>query len=251
MSAADRMLWYKSWTETRRFFIMGAVMLCTLVVALYMSYPGTPGKEFPHGAIAVGADQVRTMAADARSYIWLHWFGNTLLIWLPFLALAVAGTGIPASSRAYYALSMPVSRRRIASIRAATGFVELIAAAAVSSLLVSGLALAVGTTYPPWESAVQTLLAVAGVSAFYGLFVFLSATLGGMSKAIAGGAFLLLYGMLTFLIPQVREHSVFRLMTGDMYFLHGQIPWLTIAACLVCGSTLVWISVTIVTRRDY
>ena len=256
MSSADRMIWYKAWTDTRRYFVSGITILFAMVLALYMSYPGDPGKEFPHGAIAVGVDQVRALAQDARSYIWLHWFGTTLLLYLSCLAIAVAGTGFaPAASggskRGYYLMSMPVSRRKLASIRIALGLAELGVAAVIPSLLVSAMALTVGQIYSPMESMMHALLAVAGVTAFYGLFVLLSAMLGELSKAVAGIAILFLYGMFTFLIDGVRQRSIFRLMTGDTYFLCGEVPWLAIAACVSFGLICVFGALTIVDRRDY
>jgi hypothetical protein len=68
---------------------------------------------------------------------------------------------------------------------------------------------------------------------------------------VAGGAVLFLYGMFTFLTNGVREFSVFRLMTGDTYFLRGEIPWLGVLACLAFAATLMYASVRIVERRDF
>jgi ABC-type transport system involved in multi-copper enzyme maturation permease subunit len=256
MSTADGILWYKAWIDTRRYFALGMTSLLGMVLALYMSYPGEPEKEFPHGALAVGVDLTRSLAHDARSYIWLHWFGNTTLIWLPLIALALASTGLPTASfeeagTSYYTLTMPASRRKLTLIRVATGFLELAVAALLPSLLVSVLARARGQSYPASESGTHALLALAGATAFYGLFVFFGTTLGERSKAIVGLALLFLYGMTTFLIDAVRQYSIFRLMTGDMYFLRGTIPWLAIFACVACGVVLTGASLLVVERRDY
>src|SRR5947209_14109204 len=98
MSTVNGVLWHNAWTDTRNYFRIGFLTLIAMVGAMYMSYPGAPGKEFPHGALARGVDQGRALAQDGRSYIWLHWFGNTVLIWLPLLALALASPGsVPAT----------------------------------------------------------------------------------------------------------------------------------------------------------
>jgi len=257
MSAADRILWYKAWTETRLFFRLGLVYLSASALALYAGYPDDYTMRFPNGALAVSAEQVRALLHDGRTYIWLSWFGTSLLLGLSFLSLALAGTGIVrnpdggAAPGVAYALSMPVSRRKLAGVRVATGLLELAAAAALSSLLVCLLAPTQGQSIPIRDVMAHVLLAVIGVSALYGLFVFLSAVLGELSKAVAGGAVLLLYGMFTFLVDGVRRLSVFRLMTGDTYFLRGEIPWLGAMACITVAATLMYASVRMVEHRDF
>ena len=90
MTADVRALLYRSWLETHRPFRLGIIMMIAMGFALFMQYPGVPGKEFPHGALAVGVAQVRALPHDVRSYIWLRWFGNTLILWWPVMALFVA-----------------------------------------------------------------------------------------------------------------------------------------------------------------
>jgi len=257
MSEADKMLWYKAWTETRWFFWPGMTFLAASGLALYAGYPDDYATRFPNGAIAVSAEQVRALLHDGRAYIWLSWFGTSLLLGLSFLALALASTGLVrspdtgAAPGVTYALSMPVSRRRLAGVRMATGLLELAAAGIVSSVLVCALAPTQGQSFPLREGAAHVLLAVSGVSALYGLFVFLSATLGEVSKAVAGGALLFLYGMFTFLTSGVRRLSVFRLMTGDTYFLRGEVPWLGVVACVAVSAALMYASLRVVERRDF
>ena len=51
MSAADRILWYKAWTETRLFFGPGLAFLMASALALYAGYPDDYTARFPNGAI--------------------------------------------------------------------------------------------------------------------------------------------------------------------------------------------------------
>jgi hypothetical protein len=257
MSAADKILWYKAWTETRLFFSLGLAFLLASALSIYVGYPDDYTQRFPNGAIAVSTEQVRTLLVDGRAYIWLSWFGTSLLLGLSFLALALASPGIVrgpeggASPGVTYALSMPVSRRRLVGVRMATGLLELAAAAILPSILVCVLAPTQGASFPIREGLVHTLLAMSGVGALYGLFVFVSAALGELSKAVVGGGVLFLYGIFTFLTSGVRRWSVFRLMTGDTYFVRGEIPWLGVLACVVFAATLLYASVRIVERRDF
>jgi hypothetical protein len=256
MSPAGKAVWHKSWTETRLFFRIGLAFLLASALALYVGYPDDYTKRFPNGALAVGAEQVRTLLHDGRAYIWLSWFGTSLLLGLSFLALALASTGIVRSPEGgaapgvTYALSMPVSRRKLASVRIAVGILELAAAAIVSTLLVCALAPIQGQSFPVGQGVAHALLATAGALGLYGVFVFLSATLGELPKAVAGGTLLFLYGAFTFLTDGVRRFSVFRLMTGDTYFESGVIPWLGIGTSIALATTLVYASIRIVEGRD-
>jgi hypothetical protein len=61
---------------------------------LYAGYPDDYTERFPNGAIAVGAEQVRALLHDGHTYIWLSWFGTSLLLGLSLLSLALASTGV-------------------------------------------------------------------------------------------------------------------------------------------------------------
>jgi hypothetical protein len=257
MSAADRVLWHKAWTETRWYFRGGVAFLLASAVALYVGYPDVFETRFPNGAIAVAGDEVRALLHDDRAYVWLSWFGTSLLLGLSFLALALASPGLVkspdggASPGVLYALSMPVSRRRLAGVRMGAGVAELFAAAVLSSLLVCGLGAVQGAAFPLGQAVVHALLAASGALALYGFFAFLAATLGELNKAVVGGALLVLGGLFTFLAGGVRRYSVFRLMTGDTYFRTGEVPWLGLAASLGVALAFLYASVRIVERRDF
>ncbi len=107
-----------------------------------------------------------------------------------------------------------------------------------------------GASFPVGEGLTHALLAMSGVSALYGLFVLLSAVLGELSKAILGGTVLFLYGTFTFLTNGVRRFSVFR-MTGDAFFMRGEVPWLGVLACVACAALLMYAAIRIVEGRDF
>jgi hypothetical protein len=257
MSAADRVLWHKAWTETRAYFRWGVLFLLASAVALYVGYPDAVETRFPNGTIAVGADEARALLHGDRAYVWLSWFGTSLLLGLSFLALAVASPGLVknadggASPGVHYALSMPVSRRRLAGVRLAAGMTELFAAAVLSSLLVCLLGAMHGTAFPVGQAVVHALLAACGALALYGLFALLAAMLGELNKAVLGGALLVLCGLFTFVARGARRYSVFRLMTGDTYFRTGEVPWLALAASIGVALALLYASLRVVERRDF
>jgi len=249
MTAVIRALWYRSWLETHRPFRLGIIMMIAMGFALFMQYPGVPGKEFPHGALAVGVDQVRALPRDVRSYIWLRWFGNTLILWWPIMALFVAGTGI---STPAYLLSLPVRRRTVMGIRILSGLLELAAATLISTVFVWVLSLfRADEHYALLEALAHATLMMAGGLGLYGFFVLLATLLGERDKLVAGIGFLFLYGMLTFLVDGFRQYSVLRVMTGDSYFFHGEVPWTGLAISLIVAIAMIATSVRLVERRDY
>jgi ABC-type transport system involved in multi-copper enzyme maturation permease subunit len=207
--------------------------------------------------LAVPKDVVCAVLHEGRAYVWLSWFGTSLLLGLSFLALGLAGPGLvrppggAASAGVAYTLSMPVTRRQWAGVRMATGILELGAAATVASLAVSILSRTQAEAFPVGAALAHAVLSFVGAVALYGVFTLLSATLGEAGKAILGGAFLFLYGMFTFLIDGFRRASVFRLMTGDTYFLRGEVPWTGLAACVVLAALTLSASLALVERRDF
>ena len=62
------MLWYKSWLDTRRWFLLGLMAPLGQVLALYMSYPMDAATTYPNGALGVSpAEMVLVRAGDFRS----------------------------------------------------------------------------------------------------------------------------------------------------------------------------------------
>ena len=258
MSSADKALWHKAWSETQWYFRGGLAFLLASAAALYIGYPDSYRGAVPErchrggGRTGARAPARRTLIHLAQLVRYVPAPGVVLVWPWPWPAPGIVRDrdGSPAPG-VTYALSMPISRSRLAGVRMATGLLELTAAAILTSLLVSALARTQGQSFPAGEALVHALLAVGGATALYGLFAFLSATLGELNKAVLGGAFLFLYGLLTFLIPGVRRYSVFRVMTGDTYFLGGDIPWSGLVACCAFALALMVASIRVVERRDF
>jgi hypothetical protein len=249
MTADTRALWRRSFLETERPFRLGVIMMIALGFGLFMQYPGSPGTEFPHGALAVGVAQVRSLPPDLRSYVWLRWFGNTLILWWPIMALFVAGAGV---STPTYLLSLPVRRRTVVGIRVAVGLLELAAATLISTLVMwVGWQFRAQEHYSVLEALAHAGLMIAGGVGFYGFFVLLGATLGERDKLIAGVAFLFLYGMFTFLVEEFRRYSLLRVMTGDTYFFRGEVPWVGLAISLGIAVATIATALRVIERRDY
>src|SRR5215213_6362363 len=65
------MVWYKSWLDTQRWFLLALMFPLAQVLALYMSYPLDPATSFPNGALGVSpAEMTLVRLGDFRSYVW-------------------------------------------------------------------------------------------------------------------------------------------------------------------------------------
>jgi hypothetical protein len=89
------MLWYQSFLETRRWFILAITVLAAQVIALYVAYPMDPMTSFPNGALGVLSDEMAQLrTGDFRGYVWVRWFSTTMLLFWPVYVIALAGTDL-------------------------------------------------------------------------------------------------------------------------------------------------------------
>jgi len=135
------MLWLKWWLDTQRWFLLGVFLLIAQVVAFYVSYPMDPKITFPNGALCVLPSEMPLLRTDDFSnYVWLRWLSNTMLLFWPFVAIALAGTGFEQRAGREYLLSLPVSRTRAMLTRLALVMAELAVATVVPTLLLCAMA---------------------------------------------------------------------------------------------------------------
>ncbi len=236
------------------FFLLGMFSLIAMVGALNMAYPGSPGQEFPHGALAVRLADVRSLPQDARSYIWLHWFGKH---W-SFGSRSGCGLGkyrISSTRRRHGVIPSRVGTPGIAENHGrhsrGYGFCRIVGRSRYP--LAAGLR---GSVTPgPVVLSTRSHGSVSFGSCgswrvVCPVCVFLChARRDGEGNS--GMPTLFLFGMFTFLVDGVQRYSIYRLMTGDMYFLKGEIPWLAIAVSVCASLLLIAGSLAIVERRDY
>ena len=253
------MLWYKSWLETRwRFYIGLAILICmaTMIVAshplIMKMMPAAPRFE---GRLGEMVESALSLISDYRGYAWSQWFGKNLLnAWTVFAVLLGIGglTRESANASALFTLSLPVSRRRQAAVRFATGAVELALLALVPSLFIPLLSPSVGQSYSLADTLVHSLFLVLGGMAVYAGATLLSALMADQWRPllIALGAAAIL-GLLGTIFPAVARYSVFRVMSAESYFFQGQAPWLGAAASLAAAAAMWYGAARVVERRDF
>jgi hypothetical protein len=246
------MLWYKSWLDTRRWFVLGLLALLGQVFALYMSYPMDPATTYPNGALGVSpAEMILVRAGDFRSYVWVRWFSTSMLLAWPVFAAALAGTGFEASSGREYLLSLPVTRGRIAWTRLALGGGEIVALTIVTSLVVCAMAPLVGQRLPVADAIAHSIILSVGGFGLFGLVVFLRTTASDLGAYLAIAGVIVIWGGITFFAKDLTPYSLFRVMNGADYFFYRRVPWTALGLSAAVGSALVYASVRIVERRDF
>src|SRR5919109_616752 len=168
------MLWYKSWLETQRWFLLAITLLAAQVLVLYMSYPMDPVTSYPNGALGVLPREMALLrTGDFRSYIWLRWFSTTMLLIWPVFTLRLAGTGLEGTRGREYLLSLPVTRRTVMGTRLLVVLAEVVLFTAVPTLLLCAMAPLVGQHYPISDALIHVLILMGGGFGLFGLMTFL------------------------------------------------------------------------------
>jgi hypothetical protein len=188
--------------------------------------------------------------------VWSQWFRQNLpQTWSLFAALL--GTGGLVSQAAsggggLYTLSLPVSRRRLLGVRAATGLSELLVLAFVPSLLLPLLSPGVGQAYALGDALVHSAcLFVAGGVVFCAT-IFLASVFHDIWRPalITLGAALVLS---TFeqLLPRSSGAGLFGTMSAEVYFRRGDVPWLGLVLSAAASTALLYAAARNLERRDF
>ena len=255
------MLWYKAWLETRWRFLIGlAVLLCSAmgvvftyprVVALLPAVSTTNLTGFVGERIKEAAELERTY----RGYVWYQWFHqNMAQIGTLFAVLLGAGGLLSHASggAAVFTLSMPASRQRLMGVRAAAGLAEWGALALFPQLLLALFSPAVGQTFGLADALVHALCVFAGGAVFFSLAILLSTEFSDVWRplliavAIAVGV-----AMVEAFAGRLSAYAPFRVMSGEMYFRTGHLPWLGLTAAALATAALLYAASVNIARRDF
>ncbi len=253
------MLWYKHWLETRWRFFIGLAVLTALSAMVVFTEPLTSvameNFQDPGGMVGEILREQIELSKTYEGYVWIQWFGKNLLFgWLMLAILIGVGGVVTESTRggALFTLSLPVTRRKMLAVRAATGASELAVLALVPSLLIPLLSLLIGETYSAGEAIVYVMLMVAGGIVFFAFSILLSTIFSDKIKPIVVGLIVVfVLETVSLLVKKFAPYSVTKIMSGADYFRTGELPLAGLAASLAVAAVMFYLSLRIVERRDF
>jgi ABC-2 type transport system permease protein len=253
------MLWYKGWLETRWRFLAGMLLLVTFAALGVAARPAVSNMqvEMPNlgGRLGELVREGLALMGSYEGYVWSQWFGKNLLQFWTMLAVLIGAGGLAterAGGAALWTLSLPVTRRRLLAVRAGVGAAELLALAVVPSLAVCLLSPLVGESYAVADALAHSFILCAGGSFFYALSLLLSTIFQDQLKAVlAGMSAAIVMGLLALFSERLADYSVYKVMTGESYFLGGAPPWGGLAACLAAAALMFFVSLRVLERRDF
>jgi ABC-type transport system involved in multi-copper enzyme maturation permease subunit len=239
-------------------FFLGLVSFMAVSALSVLMYPvalrQTVEQPDVQGRFLFLLNDLKLMRNGYASYIWWGWFGNHLpALWTMFaLILGWGGLAIERASGAIsFTLSLPVSRRRWLAVRFASGAVQLIILAFVSSLGIPVLSRLIGQTYAVTDATVYALQVIAGGMVFLS-FAFLLTTISG-NEPVSGVIAWTVVGTLwaLSLTETFAPYSIYRIMGGESYFFKGTLPWMGLLVSMALALGLLYLSVQIAERQDF
>jgi ABC-type transport system involved in multi-copper enzyme maturation permease subunit len=151
-----------------------------------------------------------------------------------------------------FTLSLPASRNRLFGVRAAAGLAELLVLAFVPSLLIPLLSPAVGETYGVGNALIHSACLFIAGAVFFSLAFLFSTMFDDLWRPLllalaAAGALWLFELALRDLAP----YSIFRVMSAEVYFRTGQLPWLGLLACAIASAAMLYGAAINMAHQDF
>jgi ABC-2 type transport system permease protein len=255
------MLWYKSWLETRWRFVIGLILLMLSAAATVLAYPQVV-KLLPmvsnvdlSGEIGRRITESLLLARDYRGYVWSQWFGQKMTQQWSLFAVLLGTGGLLAQSSgggALFTLSLPVSRNRLLGVRAATGLAELLLLALVPSLLIPVLSPTIGHTYGIGDALVHSACMFIAGSVLFCLAFLLSTVFSDVWRPLLIVLCVaIVLGLSEYVFPDLAPYSLFRVMSAEVYFRGGGLPWLGLLASAALSVVMLYAATRNIARQDF
>jgi hypothetical protein len=256
------MLWHKAWLETRWRFLIGFVVLICAAIGVVVTYPYLAAQvgSLDAATATVGGtlgDQIReglSLTREYRGYVWWQWFRQNLRdVWTVFAVLLGTGGLLSQASGggALFTLSLPVSRRRLLGIRAATGLAELAVLAIVPTLAIPLLSPAIGQTYGMGEALVHALCFVLSGAIFFSLAFALSTVFSDVWRPALIALAIFYSVSFVEVAAAPTRFGIIETMTAQTYFRSGQLPWGGLIAAIVASGAMIYAGIRNIERRDF
>jgi ABC-type transport system involved in multi-copper enzyme maturation permease subunit len=255
------MLWYKSWLDTRWRFLIGLGLLMIVACGTLFDYVATrqlmplAGSINATGEIGRRIKEAVELGREYRGFVWLQWFRQNLSQMGTLFAVLLGSGGLlsrASGGGALYMLSLPASRNRLAGVRAATGLAEFLVLVVVPSLLIPLFSPAIGQRYSIVDALVHSgCLFVAG-AVFFSLAFLLSTVFGDPWRPLLLACFVALaLAASEATIQGFSRFGIFHVMSGEVYFRSGQLPWLGLLASTALSAALLYGATRNLARQDF
>jgi hypothetical protein len=253
------MLWYKSWLETRWWFLVSLAILTVAAAGIPLSYPWVmklaPNLDVVGGPLGEQIRKILDQMKDYRTYVWTQWWAKNLVEIWTVLAIRLGAGGLLAESargRVLFTLALPVSRRAVFGVRCAVGVSEIVVLALIPSLIIRILSPSVDQTYPLSDVLIHCGLLLAAGLVFFSVTVLLSSVFVDQWKPILmtlGAAILI--GLIWRLAPDSPPFSLVPVMIGNDYHFYGRIPWGGALTAIALSGAILYGALTLVERHDF
>lgn len=246
-----KMLWYKSWVETRWRFAFALSIL--LIFSLWSVL------RFPNAVQSGVRDMQQHKHPNAAlrgvaTYTQVEIFEKLTLLWAIFSVMLGTG-GLLRERRlgtASFLLSLPISRRRLLAVRCVVSLVEA-TCLALAAYAVVPLAFPLVNQSYSFGLALRyaLILAVSGASfVVYGILI--SALMEGAGwPAIIGASTAFLSLALGELVSAFSRYAPFPVLSGESYFRYGAVPWTGMSISLVIAALMLALVLWIVKWQDF
>ena len=255
------MLWYKSFLETRSRFLIGLAILMLSVTGTVLAYPRVaqllplvPSMD-TSGEIGRRIKDIADLSRTYHGYIWVQALRQNVTQMLTFFAVLLGTGGLlsqASGSGALFTLSLPVSRNRLLAVRTATGLAELAALAFVPILVLPLISPAVGGHFGIVDALVHgACLFVAG-SVLLSLASLLSTVFHDTWRPVLiACACAAVLGIAEAFFGELSRYSLFGVMSGEIYFRDGGVPWLGLLASAAVSATMLFAASRNLARQDF
>jgi ABC-2 type transport system permease protein len=255
------MLWYKAWLETRSRFLIGLALLICSATALVFTYPKfqqllttVPSMDLG-GELGRKVREAAIVASSYRGYVWSQWYSQNLIqLWTIFAVILGSGGLLSqmSSGGGLFTLSLPVPRRELLTVRAATGLAELLILAVVPSLVIPLLSPGVGQSYAIGDALVHALCLFVAGAVFFSLSFLLSTVFSDVWRPLLLALFAAgLLALAEQFVDGLSRYSVIGAMNGESYFRGGGLPWPGLFVSVALSAAMLYGAVVNLARRDF
>lgn len=254
------MLWYKAWLETRWRFLIGLALLACSAAGIVLMYPKAMQLLAAMPTVEVGGELGRRirdamqLSREYRGYVWTQAFQQNLANTGTLFAVLLGTGGLVSGSSALFTLSLPVSRKRLVGVRAATGLAEWLLLALAASLVIPVLSPAIGEHYSVVAALVHGVCLFAAGAVFLCLAVLLSTIFSDVWRPLLIALFAAIALGIAEQILRVAgggAPGLFSVMSGETYFRAARVPWLGLLASAAASGAMVYAAALNLERRDF